>query len=243
MDRRIIFSIGVAAILVFGLFVFSNNNKVDQMDMNKVASSAIAYIDNNFIQGATPINLISVSEESGLYKIVIEIDGTNHNTYASKDGRLFFPEGMIINEQEVQNEAPATEAPVTTENQTIGGFQKVSETPCLENGKPILYYFGSSSCPFCEWQTPVMERVAEIFGNTIVPKFRIDTEEDREIFSNYSQGGVPLIVVGCQYSRVGAGTQWREEADINYISALSCKLTNNQPVDVCAPLKDLINKI
>lgn len=258
MNKKIIFSIGAVSFLLLGIFIFSNNNErtgqanngvassiiayinnsfrgVNFMNMDEVASRVIDYINNNF-EGINP-NLVSVTEESGLYKIVLEINGNNIDTFASKDGKLFFPEAMMINGQVTEGE------PVPPANEVIGGFGKVSDTPCLENGKPIMYYFGTSTCPFCTWQTPVIERVAELFKDNVVTKIRLDTEEDRDIFSNYSEGGVPLIVIGCQYSRVGAGTQWGEEQDINYISALNCKLTNNQPANVCDPLQDLINSI
>ncbi|MBZ1356526.1 MAG: thioredoxin family protein [Candidatus Nealsonbacteria bacterium] len=240
MDKKTLLSIIVSLVLVVSLVIFAISVRTKKMDIlpkEEVGEIVVQYIADNFMQDSAPISIIEITEESGLYKIILDIEGTEVNIYATKDGKMFFPEAIKIDASENMREETTTGRP------TIGGFKEHSGDVCMENGKPILYYFGNTTCPYCQWQEPVMKAVAESFGDNIVFKSRVDSNEDRDIFNRYSEGGVPLIVVGCKYSRVGAGTNWGEEDDQNFISALNCKLTNNQPSEVCDQLEVLINSI
>ncbi len=199
----------------------------------EVSSRIIQYIDNYFIQGAIPINLIGVTEESGVYKIELEIDGEIVPAYATKDGRLLFPEGIIINEKMA-----------AIQGRTIGGFIKTEKEVCLEEGKPIVYYFGMSTCPFCVWQEPIITAAMEPFQEYLLFKNNNDTSNDLDIFAQYSEGPVPLIVIGCRYFRVGAGKNRGTEAeDQAIISALACQLTGGRPQAICEGLNSLIEQI
>ncbi len=237
MEKKTLFSIIVSLVLVVSLVVLAMSTRAEKVNIlpkDEVGEIVVQYIDDNFIQGSVPILIIEIAEESGLYKIVLDIDGMQIDTYATKDAKMFFPEAIKIEDVE---EIPSVES------QTIGGFTENDNEVCMEDGKPILYYFGSTTCPYCQWQEPVMDAVAESFGDSIAFKSRVDSDEDQDIFFRYSEGGVPLVVVGCKYSRVGAGTNWGEEEDHDFISALNCKLTNNQPSEVCDQLGSLISSL
>ncbi len=54
-----------------------------------------------------------------------------------------------------------------------------------------------------------------------------------EVFQKYSTGGIPTLVLGCQYYRVGSGETAGEEQEIKDLTGLICKLTNNQPAEIC----------
>jgi len=71
----------------------------------------------------------------------------------------------------------------------------------------------------------------------------MDSDEDMDVFSKYSTGGIPTLVFGCKYYRVGAGTQSGEEQETKDLTALICKLTGSQPADVCEQVQDLIQEI
>ena len=89
-----------------------------------------------------------------------------------------------------------------------------------------------------------MESVAEKFTGYISFHDNMDTGEDRDVFSKYSPNGyVPLLVLGCRYFRVGAGQRSGEEVESENLTALICKLTDNQPSEVCSEVEDLVNQI
>lgn len=63
-----------------------------------IASQSVDYLNNNILssEGRTA-TLISFSDEEGLVKMNIEIDGQNYNSYATKSGKLFFPAVIEMN--------------------------------------------------------------------------------------------------------------------------------------------------
>ncbi len=120
---------------------------------------------------------------------------------------------------------------------TVGDFLVLDEEICTEDGKPIVYYFGSSSCPHCIWEHPVIQAVAAEFGDQISFHDLMDKQEEMEIFQKYldiNGGGIPFIVLGCKYARVGSGERAGEEAEKQALTELICELTGNQPPEACA---------
>ena len=150
-------------------------------------------------------------------------------------------------EQISQGVTPAVEQlPVT-----VGNFSVTNDTVCQESGKPSIYYFGGSFCPHCKWEYPIIQRVMEKFPTQIV--FHDDMDKldkleakDKEILDKYQQihgGGVPFLAFGCKYVRVGSGEQAGETEEEKNLTAILCKLTNNQPEKVCASVKDLVEQV
>jgi len=139
---------------------------------------------------------------------------------------------------------------------TIGGFVLTKDEVCQENDKPSIYYFGYSGCPHCKWNYPIMQAVAKKFPTQIVFHDNMDkldklTDEDSKIMTKYQNihgGSVPFLAFGCKYLRVGSGENPQESdggktAEDKNLTAIICKLTNNQPEKVCASVKDLVEQI
>jgi hypothetical protein len=107
-----------------------NNQKSEE-----VAQQAVEYINQNFLamseEGAT---LVSVVEESGVYKFTMLIEDQEYNSYITKDGKILFPDGVPMvteTEEEVGTEAGA----MTCEDLN-------------KSDKPIIEAFVVSQCPF-----------------------------------------------------------------------------------------------
>ena len=156
-------------------------------------------------------------------------------------------ENLPVDQQE--EEALEQEEQVSGESAAaLGNFKTLEKTEvCLEDDKPLVYYFGRSSCPYCTWQHPVITSAVEGFENVIAFHDNMDKPEvDREIYEKYSllnQGAIPFIVIGCQYWQLGSGEAFGEEQEANHIAALICKVTNNEPEEICAPLQETIDSI
>lgn len=122
---------------------------------------------------------------------------------------------------------------------------------CQENGKPIFYYFGASTCIHCKWEYPVLQAVTQNFQAQIVFRDNMDKlnkleSQDAEVLSKYSQinkNGIPFLILGCKYARVGSGEDYGSEKEEKFLIALTCKLTNNQPAKICATVKDLVEQV
>ncbi len=230
----------LAAIIIGGSLIYVNYSKCQKTDKSdvlpaqQVADKAINYINQKILGGKATVSFTGVSEENGLYKIKFTFQGKEISSYTTRDGKLFFPDVYDLTENIT---------PVENDSTTIGDFSVTKEDVCKENDKPIVYFFGSKSCHHCMWEKPVMESVIAKFGDKISFHSNIDTDKDKEIFSKYSTGGVPTLVLGCKYYRVGSGENAGQDQETKVLTALMCKLTNNQPGDVCSQVQDLISQI
>ncbi len=234
----------IAGVLIAGSFIYINYQKGPKaptggtsseiLSAQEAAAKAIDYINKNLLRGKATASLIETLEENGLYKIKFSVGEQEIESYMTRDGKLFFPEGLDLTKVE----------PVAVEkSSTVGNFSVGSDEVCKENGKPIIYFFGSKSCPHCQWEHPIVEKVAEKFKEEIAFHNNMDSENDMEIFNKYSTGGIPTLVFGCKYYRVGSGEGGGEEEETKNLTALICKLTGNKPADVCNQVQDLVNQI
>jgi thiol-disulfide isomerase/thioredoxin len=222
----------------------------------KAGVRAIDFITNYAVAPGVDVELINITEveDANLYKIAVNISsmrGTQTaESYMTKDGKLLFPSGLDIEEVKAMVEQQKEQEENLTQEQqeqktTIGNFIVSSDEICLEDGKPIIYFFGADWCGGCKWEHPVIENVTAQFEGYISFHDNIDSTADEDIFTKYSDGHIPTLVLGCKYYRVGAGANMGEEQETKVLTALICDLTGNKPVDVCtAPeIVDLINKI
>jgi thiol-disulfide isomerase/thioredoxin len=226
INKKTIILLIIALILIIAT-IFTLITSKESLSVDDISDKVLKYIDESYFNGEASLEITDVIIESGIYKITIFINGTEFETYATRDGKLFFPEGSEI-----------------IFNKTIGNFKKIEDDPCYsDDGKLLVYYFGSSDCPYCEWQKPVIEAALLPFENQVSFKNNTDNENDLDIFSKYSDGSIPLIVIGCNYYRVGAGINSSEQEDIDVISSLVCSMIDGNSNETCEDLEELINKI
>ena len=213
--------------------------KVEENIVSKTEAAKIglAYINENLLpQGMEATSSGEVVEEKGLYKFQVEVAGEKIFSYITKDGKILFPQGINLEEE-------FSSAKTAESGSVIGNFLESGAEVCKEGEKPIVYFFGSQGCPHCTWEHPIIEEVAEQFGDYISFHNNMDSDVDMDVFSQYSTGGIPTLVLGCKYFRVGSGERAGEEEETKVLTALICDLTNNQPVDVCSQVQDLIQQI
>lgn len=148
--------------------------------------------------------------------------------------------------------AVPTIKPAPNYQKTIGDFLVTDKEICQENGKPAVYFFGSSGCPHCVWEKPIAQKVFAKFKDQISYHENFDSDKDGEVFQKYSDinpGYVPFLILGCKYARVGAGENLgKDDAESKKLeeealTAILCKLTDNKPNSVCLRLKDKITEI
>lgn len=58
------------------------------------------------------------------------------------------------------------------------------------------------------------------FGDKISFHENIDNQKDQEVFSKYSTGPIPTIVLGCQYYRIGSGENLGETKETEILTKL-----------------------
>lgn len=131
--------------------------------------------------------------------------------------------------------------------EVLGGFTFTGDTLCSSNGRPIVYFFGTSWCPHCRWEKPILLNVTAEFGNLIEVRFyEIDKEtppqEEMEVFKKYNpRGTIPTIIIGCRYFRAGSGESLGEDKERETLEILLCRIAPQ--VKVCSKYKEKLKEL
>ena len=128
-----------AVLIVQALYGLSNNKIPNALSKEEAASRVVNFVSSVALQGDANASLIGVEEQSGLYQVTIKIEDQEYKTYISKDGKLLFPQGTDISEQE-QGEISKTD-------------------------KPEAMLFVMSFCPYGNQAEEIMLPVVDLLGN------------------------------------------------------------------------------
>lgn len=109
------------------------------MSEKAIAQNSLNYVNTNMLQAGQTATLVKYSETSGLIKITLKIGTSSFDSYATTDGKLFFPEAFDMTAKTAAMAAPATPA-TTAAAITPANVKKVANTS--------LQAFVVSSCPF-----------------------------------------------------------------------------------------------
>lgn len=143
------------------------------------------------------------------------------------------------------------EPEVTDIGQTIGNIILTDQEMCSVDGKPSVYFYGTSTCPHCAFLKPYFKEAVEKFGDMLDVHawYELDItpdvpEEDMVLMAKYNpQGYVPIIILGCKAYRIGTvHEQDQPKLEEQEIRAVLCKLTGN-PQEICGDIQDLVNQI
>jgi len=139
--NNILIATAVIAILIVGFLILGYGDKIKLPNIfvsakQKVAEKAVKYINDSGLS-SVPVSLVSVSEESGLIKIKIEIGGQEFDSYVTKDGKLLFPQGYEIETDEKDSS-----------NNNQSSADSATKGEIVKKDSPVLEAFIVSRCPF-----------------------------------------------------------------------------------------------
>ncbi|MGD0576878.1 MAG: hypothetical protein ABSA74_02275 [Candidatus Staskawiczbacteria bacterium] len=149
MDRNtVLVGIAVIGIVVCAGLIYANSNHgfglptIFGASDSKIGQAAVSYINNNGLS-STPATLVSVSETSGLIKVKIKIGTQSFDSYATKDGKLLFPQAFDMSVTKTAA-TPANKNTAATPSQTPAQ----AAAAIKKTSSPMLEAFVVSSCPF-----------------------------------------------------------------------------------------------
>jgi len=129
----------VVGLLISGTIIYFNWDKVkgrggEVISVQQAADKVIEYLNKNFLslQGMSA-SLGSSTEESGLYKLVLKINGEEYPAYVTKDGKYLF----VYEPMDLSKELTAQQ------NQT-----NEKTTAIQKRDKPDVKVFVMSYCPY-----------------------------------------------------------------------------------------------
>ncbi len=177
-------AIVIAGVLVAGAVFFVSQEGVipsGSISAEKAGEKTINFINDNLLPEGMKASLVNIVEESGIYKIQLEIDGQEFPSYVTKDGKILFPDqGINLDEGIPGFEDPGgTVAPPGAEypQETLEILAK-----CLSD-KGAKFY-GTPGCPYCLMQI-------EMFGQAGEYLPYVNCEEKLAECEEADVGGVP----------------------------------------------------
>ncbi|MBN1325852.1 hypothetical protein JW977_02625 [Candidatus Falkowbacteria bacterium] len=127
MNKKIMFLVLFLVIVLTGCGI--TNSMTKNLTPDEAQAKALSFINNNLVEPGSEVTIDSVTEENGLYKVVVKLSsGQTVDSFITKDGTKFFPQVMDIAEIEKSNNPVATEVP--------------------KNDKPVVEVFVMSHCPY-----------------------------------------------------------------------------------------------
>ncbi len=146
----------VLIIILLGILLSGfSPSSANEVDADAAAANAVAFIEENLVSPGTEVTVKNVTEEAGLYRMTIEVkmDATAQDveTYITKDGKIFFPQA--INMEEFNQEVAEVEE------------EEQEETQIQKTDRPKAHAFVMSYCPyglqFIKAYVPVLELLGE----------------------------------------------------------------------------------
>lgn len=138
MQKRIIFG-AAALVLVIAVVLGISFSKKGSLKPEEARSKVESFVNTYLMQAGSEAIVSSVTESYGMYKMKINIgSGQSVDSYVSKDGKLFFPQALDMDE---------------TANEASGGSANSnSGTPISQDipksDKPSVELFVMTHCPY-----------------------------------------------------------------------------------------------
>lgn len=130
--------LGAIAVVVIGVLVYFNFFGASN---NQIAQKAVDYINNNNLSQSEASLSGNVVEESGVVKFKIKIGSNEYDSYATKDGRLFFPEAFEMKVEE--NDSGSADDASDNSGATAENCDSLAKS-----SEPVLEAYIVSRCPF-----------------------------------------------------------------------------------------------
>jgi len=146
MNRNtILVGIAIIAVIITGVLILAKSgNGINFPTLfgasdKEIAAKVISYINDNKL-AQTPATLVNFSRASGLVKVKIKIGTSEFDSYATRDGKLMFPQAFEL--------TPKKETKGTDTNTTSGQTVEQILASVKKSDKPVLEAFIVSACPF-----------------------------------------------------------------------------------------------
>lgn len=154
MQKRIIFG-AAALVLVIAVVLGISFSKKGSLKPEEARSKVESFVNTYLMQPGSEAIVSSVTESYGMYKMKINIgDGQSVDSYVSKDGKLFFPQALDM--EEVSGEATGEGSTQTPVAQDIP-----------KNDKPSVELFVMTHCPYGTQMEKGILPAIEALGNKV----------------------------------------------------------------------------
>ena len=198
LTSKILPIILVLALVVIAYISFAKPS-MKNVDENEAKTIAEDFINTYLMEPGAKASILDITEEYGLYKLNIDIVNGTVESYLTKDGKLFFPQALNIEEINGDN---------NTANTSTGAVSKTEVS--VKTDKPQVELFVMSHCPYGTQMEKGILPVVEALGDNIDFKIK---------FNTYAMHGEKELV-----EQINQHCIMTEQEDL-YTDYLSCFLT------------------
>jgi len=129
-----------------------------KLTADQAKDKALLFIKDNLVQPGTELEVKSVTEENGMYKLVIGLGTQEVEAYITKDGKKFFPQVMDIAKTEEGKKKTAEE---NSKPENIA-----------KSDKPTVDLYVMSFCPYGNKAEDTLKPVYQLLKNKVNFNFR-----------------------------------------------------------------------
>ncbi len=169
--KNIIVWLVIVVLVVAGIAYFQMKKKdagageakpVSEKTSQEVKATLTEMIDGKLVPAGTKVEIGDIVEESGLYKMVITVEGQEVTSYLTKDMTKFIPQ--LIEKKDLEKD---------TEEKTDGeGASAPAADVQAKSDKPEVEIFVMSHCPYGTQVEKGILPALDTLGNTINAKFK-----------------------------------------------------------------------
>ncbi len=160
MKKPIIFgSIALVLVIAVALGVTLYKNK-DVMKPEEARVKVENFVNTYLIQSGTKATITNLTEAYGLYKVKVNIGADQQvDSYISRDGKLFFPQALDMDE--------LSKTPASGAGNQAGAAAESAPIDVPKNDKPKVELFVMSYCPYGTQIEKGMLPVVKTLGSKI----------------------------------------------------------------------------
>jgi len=157
-----IFILSLFIVLSATACTFKTGDTAKNISLEEAKVAATGFINDYLMSPGQEVSVKEVSEENGLYKIVVNMaDGEEIDSYLSKDGATFFPSGINVEEFKTERDGAGDQASAPT------AAPAVNLSDIAKSEKPKVELFIMSHCPYGTQMEKGILPVLETLGDSI----------------------------------------------------------------------------
>ncbi len=172
----------------------------------KAVEISESFINDYLMMDGTQVSVSYHGIAYDMYHLHVNMgQETPIDSFISKDGKLFFPQHLEI--EEIVSMTGNQEPPSNIDDPAISEPIDLNDDFFTSDSNVVVYFFGTDTCPFCKDQKEAMLKWQEDFSDTDLEIKIFETETDgvinilKQFATKYgtSYQGVPMTFIGSEY--------------------------------------------